>query len=53
MSCSLPLSDAEAVEQMERHGITPIVTHEYRYKDYRYSNLADAIAQADRDKRSS
>lgn len=45
------MSDAEAIEQMERYGITRGVTHEYRYKDYRYSSLADAIAQGKRDRR--
>ena len=51
MTHSALLTDAEAIEQMARYGITRIVAYEYRYKDYRYSSLADAIAQGKRDRR--
>ncbi len=40
---------AEAVEQMARYGITRVQTDQFHYKDYRYSRLNDALAQAKRD----
>jgi hypothetical protein len=41
-----PGEDAEA--EMARYGITRVPIDIYHYKDYRYTNLADAIAQAKR-----
>jgi hypothetical protein len=40
--------NAEA-ELMDQFGITKVPTYQYRYRDWRYSNLADAVAQARRD----
>jgi hypothetical protein len=38
-----------AAELMARHHITRAQVVQYRYKAWRYSNLADAVAQAERD----
>jgi len=45
--------EIDAADQMVRYGITRVPAHQYRYKDYRYSKLSDAIAQARRDQQSS
>ena len=37
-------------ELMERYGITRMTAEYYHCGPYRYSNLKDAIAQAERDK---
>lgn len=34
---------------MSQHGITRVPADRYHYKEWRYSNLADAVAQARRD----
>lgn len=51
MSRSSKPDEAVAVEQMALYGITRVPADQYRYKDYRYSKLSDAIAQAKRDER--
>jgi hypothetical protein len=47
------LDEAAAAEQMAHYGITRVPADQYRYKDYLYSKLRDAIAQARRDEQSS
>jgi len=47
------LDEAVAIDQMANYGITRVIAYQYRYKDYRYSKLSDAIAQARRDGRPS
>jgi hypothetical protein len=49
MSISPQMNETEAAASMTRHGIIRAYAVQYRYKDWRYSNLADAIAQAERD----
>jgi len=36
---------------MDRHGIRRSLIAQYLYKEYRYSQLSDAVAQAERDER--
>jgi hypothetical protein len=43
------LTDQDAAELMTRHGIVCVPAVQYRYKNWRYSNLRDAVAQAERD----
>lgn len=50
MSSLSELDEATADEQMALYGITRVPADQYLYKDYRYSKLGDAIAQAKRDK---
>jgi len=38
----------EASDDMARYGITRIPVEYFHYKQYRYTNLADAVAQAKR-----
>lgn len=47
------VDEIAAADQMARYGITRVPAHQYRYKDYRYSKLIDAIAQARRNQQSS
>jgi len=47
------LDEAAAIDQVANYGITRVIATQYRYKDYRYSKLSDAIAQARRDGRPS
>lgn len=49
MSGSPERSEASKTEMMARYGITRVPADHYRYKEYRYSRLSDAIAQAKRD----
>lgn len=42
-------TDTDESELMARCGITRVPVNQYHYKGWRYSNLADAIAQARRD----
>lgn len=44
---SLPVSE-QAAAQMKRYGITRIPAEYFEYGGYRYTNLADAVAQAER-----
>ena len=37
-----------AAEEMAKYGITRVPTDYFHYKEYRYTNLDDAIAQAKR-----
>ena len=37
-----------AAEEMAKYGITRVPTDYFRYKEYRYTNLDDAIAEAKR-----
>jgi hypothetical protein len=42
-------TDQQAAELMARHGIVRVQAVQYRYKSWRYTNLRDAVAQAERD----
>lgn len=53
MSAPSELDETVAAEQMAHYGITRVPADQYHYKDYRYSKLSDAIAQARRDERPS
>ncbi|MBA2920989.1 hypothetical protein GON01_09270 [Sphingomonas sp. MAH-20] len=46
---NLQPTEHEAADLMTRHGITRVQAVQYRYKSWRYSNLSDAVAQAERD----
>lgn len=41
--------DTAEAELMARYGITRAPADQFHYRDYRYSRLSDAIAQAKRD----
>src|SRR3546814_6679932 len=45
----MPLDPSEEVELLERFGITKAPAYQYHYRDWRYSNLDDDVAQARRD----
>ena len=45
----LPALSAEARRKMETFGITRVPTDSFRYREFRYTNLQDALAQAQRD----
>lgn len=49
MSNSSEPDDTAVAELMARYGITRVPADQFHYKDYRYSLLSDAIAQAKRD----
>ena len=40
----------EMTARMEEHGITRYPVYNYRFGQYTYSNLRDAIAQAERER---
>lgn len=42
-------ADDDEAELMDRFGILKVPTYRYCYRDWRYSNLDDALAQAGRD----
>jgi len=42
------IATPEARDDMARYGITRIPVEYFHYKQYRYTNLADAVAQAKR-----
>jgi hypothetical protein len=42
------LTEAER-EDMKKHGISRAPTDSFRYREFRYTNLHDALAQAKRD----
>jgi len=46
----MPNPDETAEQLMERHGILRAPTDYFLYRGYRYSNLKDAVAQAERDR---
>lgn len=50
MNTTSPPVDGEAAELMAQHGITRVPADQFHYKEYRYSKLGDAIAQAKRDR---
>lgn len=41
--------DDDQAELMARFGITKVPAYRYHYREWRYSNLDDALAQAKRD----
>lgn len=47
-NCTL---DPEIVQEMQEFGITRVQVDHFHYKEYRYTNLKDAVAQAKRDQR--
>lgn len=44
-------TEQEAAELMASYGIVRVEAIQYGYKDWRYSNPRDAVAQAERDTR--
>ena len=42
-------NDPATLEAMSRYGITNVPVDSFRYRGYRYTNLNDAVAQAERD----
>lgn len=55
LAMSIPSGSAETEKSalMAEYGITEVPVHQYHYRDWRYSTLADALAQARRDAASS
>ncbi|MGF7152251.1 hypothetical protein FHS96_005922 [Sphingomonas zeicaulis] len=49
MSIPTSRSEIEASAQMSRLGITRVPADQFHYKGFRYTRLADAVAQAERD----
>jgi hypothetical protein len=45
-----PATNPEAVEAMAKYGITRVPVDYFHYKEFRYTNLDDAIAEATRQK---
>lgn len=43
-------SDNDVAEEMANYGITRVPVDTFRYREFRYTNLRDAIAQAKRDR---
>ena len=43
-----PTINSEAAEAMAKYGITRVPVDYFHYKEFRYTNLDDAIAQATR-----
>ena len=46
---TLSIPGTEVAEEMKRYGITRVPVDYFHYKNYRYTNVSDAIAQAKRD----
>ena len=44
-----PAINSEAAEAMAKYGITRVPVDYFHYKEFRYTNLDDAIAQATRE----
>jgi hypothetical protein len=44
-----PALSVEARQEMDRYGIVRVPADIFRYREFRYTNLQDAIAQAKRD----
>ena len=42
----------EATEKMAKYGITRVPVDYFHYKEFRYTNLKDAVAQAERQQHS-
>jgi hypothetical protein len=45
----MTVTPAEETELMARYGITKVPAYRYHYREWRYSALNDALAQAKRD----
>lgn len=45
----MPLAHDDEAELLARFGITRVPVIQYHYREWRYSNLDDALAQARRD----
>ncbi len=45
----MTVASTNETELMARYGITKVPTYRYHYRDWRYSTLHDALAQARRD----
>lgn len=45
-----PARGKDAAEEMAMYGITCVPVDNFHYREYRYTNLRDAIAQSKRDK---
>jgi len=45
----MSVSETQVADQMARFGIVEVPTYRYHYRDWQYSNLDDALAQALRD----
>lgn len=43
-----PAAQSGAKDEMAKYGITRVPVDYFHYKQYRYTNLADAVAQAKR-----
>ena len=43
-----PAAKPEAKDEIAKYGITRVPVDYFHYKQYRYTNLADAVAQAKR-----
>jgi len=48
MSAFPDIDQANRAAMMAQYGIVRVPVDQFRYKDWRYSNLCDAIAQAKR-----
>lgn len=48
-SDKIAYSDQASEQAMATHGISRVTVHYFQYKSYRYTNLADAVAEAERD----
>lgn len=49
---SSPASGSEGIDEMAKYGITRVPVDYFRYKEFRYTNLKDAVAQAERQQHS-
>lgn len=47
-----PSASLEDIEEMSKYGIIKVPVDYFHYRDHRYTNLKDAIAQAKREQRS-
>jgi hypothetical protein len=45
----LPALSVEERQKMATYGISRVPTDSFRYREFRYTNLPDALAQAQRD----
>ena len=45
----LPMLSVEERRQMENYGIARVPKDSFHYREFRYTNLQDALAQAKRD----
>jgi hypothetical protein len=54
MDITKPVEETPAVEEnsddeMAKYGITRVSVDQYHYKQYRYTHLSEAVAQAERE----